>query len=151
MMVLFYKQSWNERFFKNSNCLPCAVLHVPAISSSRPVDCSTSCRNGHSLWPFRQKNLKKCSGTAMKFFFFESCTNLFVLQDALAQATQVAEERIANVRTVRAFGQENREFARYDERIEHVLELGYKEAKAKGIFFALVILFSRYKNYLKTL
>lgn len=60
-------------------------------------------------------------------------------------------ERIANVRTVRAFGQENREFARYDERIEHVLELGYKEAKAKGIFFALVILFSRYKNYLKTL
>lgn len=59
------------------------------------------------------------------------------VQDALAQATQVAEERIANVRTVRAFGQENREFARYDERIEHVLELGYKEAKAKGIFFAL--------------
>ncbi|XP_057377426.1 ATP-binding cassette sub-family B member 10, mitochondrial-like [Daphnia carinata] len=59
------------------------------------------------------------------------------VQDALAQATQVAEERIANVRTVRAFGQENREFARYDERIEHVLQLGYKEAKAKGIFFAL--------------
>lgn len=60
------------------------------------------------------------------------------MQDALAQATQVAEERIANIRTVRAFGQENREFGRYEERIENVLQLGYKEAKAKGIFFALV-------------
>lgn len=57
----------------------------------------------------------------------------------MAQATQVAEERIANIRTVRAFGQENSEFKRYDERIEHVLNLGYREAKAKGIFFALVI------------
>lgn len=61
-------------------------------------------------------------------------------QDALAQATQVAEERIANIRTVRAFGQENSEFQRYDDRIEHVLNLGYKEAKAKGVFFALVFL-----------
>ena len=60
-------------------------------------------------------------------------------QDALAQATQVAEERIANIRTVRAFGQENSEFQRYDDRIEHVLNLGYKEAKAKGVFFALVL------------
>ncbi|XP_046632752.1 ATP-binding cassette sub-family B member 10, mitochondrial-like [Daphnia pulicaria] len=59
------------------------------------------------------------------------------VQDALAQATQVTEERISNIRTVRAFGQEKREFERYNEQIDHVLTLGYKEAKARGTFFAL--------------
>lgn len=56
----------------------------------------------------------------------------------MAEATQVAEERIANIRTVRSFGQENSEFQRYENKIEHVLALGYKEAMARGIFFGLV-------------
>ena len=65
----------------------------------------------------------------------------------MAQATQVTEERISNIRTVRAFGQENREFARYNEQIDHVLSLGYKEAKARGTFFALVIKENIYLNF----
>ena len=60
------------------------------------------------------------------------------VQDSLAAATQVAEERIANIRTVRAFGQETREFERYNEKIKQLMELAYREAWAKGTFFALV-------------
>ena len=49
----------------------------------------------------------------------------------------MAEERIGNIRTVRAFGQENREFNRYNTSIDQVLDLGFKETKAKAFFFAL--------------
>jgi len=59
------------------------------------------------------------------------------VQDSLATATQVAEERIANIRTVRSFGQESREFKRYDDSIDMVMQLAYKEALAKGTFFSL--------------
>jgi ATP-binding cassette subfamily B (MDR/TAP) protein 10 len=57
-------------------------------------------------------------------------------QDALSAATAFAEERIANVRTVKAFAQEDAERRRYAERVERVLELGQKEALANGGFFA---------------
>ena len=40
------------------------------------------------------------------------------LQDTLAAATQVAEEGIGNVRTVRAFGSEAREVQRYQATAE---------------------------------
>ena len=50
----------------------------------------------------------------------------------------MAEERIANIRTVRSFGQESREFKRYDDSIDMVMQLAYKEALAKGTFFSLV-------------
>jgi len=59
------------------------------------------------------------------------------VQDSLASATQVAEERIANIRTVRSFGQEIREFKRYDDSIDVVMQLAYKEALARGTFFSL--------------
>ncbi|XP_042868828.1 ATP-binding cassette sub-family B member 10, mitochondrial-like isoform X1 [Penaeus japonicus] len=59
------------------------------------------------------------------------------VQDTLAQATQVAEERIANVRTVRSFAQELKEIQTYDSKIDHVLKLTYKESLAKGIFFGM--------------
>ncbi|KAK3596017.1 hypothetical protein CHS0354_032540 [Potamilus streckersoni] len=58
------------------------------------------------------------------------------VQDSLAAATQVAEERISNIRTVRAFAQEDMEMERYRYRILHVLKLSYKEALARGIFWA---------------
>ena len=51
---------------------------------------------------------------------------------------KVAEERISNVRTVRSFAQEQREINQYNDRITHILKLGYKESLAKGIFWATV-------------
>ncbi|CAH1982069.1 unnamed protein product [Acanthoscelides obtectus] len=59
------------------------------------------------------------------------------LQDALAESTKVAEERIANVRTVKAFAQEPREIHTYQQVIKDVLQLGYKESKARAFFYAL--------------
>ncbi|XP_069698493.1 ATP-binding cassette sub-family B member 10, mitochondrial isoform X1 [Periplaneta americana] len=59
------------------------------------------------------------------------------VQDSLASATQVAEERIANIRTVKAFSQESREYQMYSDKIHHVLQLAYRESLARGIFFGL--------------
>jgi ATP-binding cassette subfamily B (MDR/TAP) protein 10 len=59
------------------------------------------------------------------------------VQDSLADATQVAEERLANMRTVRAFVQEVKETNVYNSRIDSVLRLSYKEALARGIFWAM--------------
>ena len=51
---------------------------------------------------------------------------------------QVAEERISNIRTVRAFAQEDSEKQKYNSSIAHVLKLSYKEALARGIFWGSV-------------
>ncbi|EDO39130.1 predicted protein [Nematostella vectensis] len=56
-------------------------------------------------------------------------------QDSLADATQVAEERISNIHVVRAFGQENREIKSYTDRVEYVLQLAKREALARAVFF----------------
>uniref|UniRef100_A0ABM5FWH3 ATP-binding cassette sub-family B member 10, mitochondrial isoform X1 n=2 Tax=Pogona vitticeps TaxID=103695 RepID=A0ABM5FWH3_9SAUR len=56
-------------------------------------------------------------------------------QDSLADATQLAEERIGNLRTVRAFGQELNEMEKYKSKVEHVLQLATKEATARAGFF----------------
>lgn len=56
-------------------------------------------------------------------------------QDALAEATQLAEERISNMRTVRAFGKELSEVSSYTEKTDHVLSLARKEAVLKAGFF----------------
>ncbi|KAM6177357.1 ATP-binding cassette sub-family B member 10, mitochondrial [Erethizon dorsatum] len=56
-------------------------------------------------------------------------------QDSLAQATQLAEERIGNIRTVRAFGKEMTEVEKYSGRVDHVLQLAGKEAFARAGFF----------------
>jgi len=57
------------------------------------------------------------------------------VQDSLAESTQIAEERISNIRTVRAFSQENKEREAYRQGVEHVLQLSYKEAWARAIFY----------------
>uniref|UniRef100_A0A1B6FPA5 ATP-binding cassette sub-family B member 10, mitochondrial n=1 Tax=Cuerna arida TaxID=1464854 RepID=A0A1B6FPA5_9HEMI len=59
------------------------------------------------------------------------------VQDSLAEATQVAEERIGNIRTVKAFSQEQREIQTYADRMQHVLELATKESLARGIFYGM--------------
>ncbi|KAL9952922.1 hypothetical protein ACROYT_G040252 [Oculina patagonica] len=56
-------------------------------------------------------------------------------QDSLAQSTQVAEERISNIRTVRAFGQELKEIQTYADSVQDVFKLAKKEAVARAVFF----------------
>ncbi|XP_062980471.1 ATP-binding cassette sub-family B member 10, mitochondrial isoform X1 [Elgaria multicarinata webbii] len=56
-------------------------------------------------------------------------------QDSLAEATQLAEERIGNLRTVRAFGQELNEMEKYRSKVDYVLQLAKKEAVARAGFF----------------
>eukprot|EP00117_Sycon_ciliatum_P007075 scpid54928/ scgid10333/ ATP-binding cassette sub-family B member 10, mitochondrial; ABC-mitochondrial erythroid protein; ATP-binding cassette transporter 10 len=56
-------------------------------------------------------------------------------QDAVAQSTQVAEEKISNMRTVRYFGQEESEVQRYNGELENVLRLAYRESTANALFF----------------
>uniref|UniRef100_A0A3Q3J740 ATP-binding cassette sub-family B member 10, mitochondrial n=1 Tax=Monopterus albus TaxID=43700 RepID=A0A3Q3J740_MONAL len=58
-------------------------------------------------------------------------------QDALAQATQLAEERISNMRTVRAFGKELSEVNAYTQRTDQVLSLAKKEAVLRAGFFGV--------------
>ncbi|KAM9052152.1 ATP-binding cassette sub-family B member 10, mitochondrial [Megaptera novaeangliae] len=58
-----------------------------------------------------------------------------VTQNSLAQATQLAEERIGNIRTVRAFGKEMTEIEKYTSKVDHVMQLARKEAFARAGFF----------------
>lgn len=59
------------------------------------------------------------------------------VQDSLAAAMQVAEERISNIRLLKSFSQESRECDTYNKKLQHVLQLAYKESWARGIFFGL--------------
>ncbi|XP_033874888.1 ATP-binding cassette sub-family B member 10, mitochondrial [Acipenser ruthenus] len=56
-------------------------------------------------------------------------------QDSLAEATQLAEERIGNVRTVRAFGKEFTEVEKYISKVNYVFQLAKKEAVVRAGFF----------------
>ncbi|XP_075966407.1 ATP-binding cassette sub-family B member 10, mitochondrial [Anarhichas minor] len=58
-------------------------------------------------------------------------------QDALAQATQLAEERISNMRTVRAFGKELSEVNMYTQKTDVVFSLAKKEAALRAGFFGV--------------
>ncbi|XP_060498759.1 ATP-binding cassette sub-family B member 10, mitochondrial isoform X1 [Panthera onca] len=58
-----------------------------------------------------------------------------VMQDSLAQTTQLAEESIGNIRTVRAFGKEITEIEKYTSKVDHVMRLARKEAFARAGFF----------------
>lgn len=59
-------------------------------------------------------------------------------QDSLAASNQVAEERISNIRTVKAFCQEKKEIFHYGEKMKEVLQLSIKESFMRGLFFAMV-------------
>ncbi|XP_076830117.1 ATP-binding cassette sub-family B member 10, mitochondrial isoform X2 [Brachyhypopomus gauderio] len=56
-------------------------------------------------------------------------------QDSLANATELAEEKISNLRTVRAFDKELMELQKYAERVEHVFYLAKKEAVLRAGFY----------------
>jgi len=55
-------------------------------------------------------------------------------QDALAAASEVAEETLSNIRTVRAFAREEQEVARYGARVQETYTLGSRLAVAYGAF-----------------
>ena len=59
------------------------------------------------------------------------------VQDALAQSTHVAEERISNIRTVRAFARENLEIQRYANEMNNVLNQSVKEALVNAKFYGM--------------
>jgi len=59
------------------------------------------------------------------------------LQDSLAASTEIAEERISNIRTVRVFAMENREIEAYSDKINTVLDKAYKEALINAKFYGM--------------
>ncbi|XP_074617350.1 ATP-binding cassette sub-family B member 10, mitochondrial-like isoform X2 [Acropora palmata] len=59
-------------------------------------------------------------------------------QDCLAKSTQIAEERISNIRTVKVFGQEFKEIERYDASIDDVFQISEKEAFARAAYTGLI-------------
>ncbi|MFK7930659.1 MAG: ABC transporter ATP-binding protein [Myxococcota bacterium] len=56
------------------------------------------------------------------------------VQDALADSTQVAEETLSGVRTVRAFAREDQEVGRYNSAVNRSFRLAAKRALASGLF-----------------
>jgi ATP-binding cassette subfamily B protein len=58
------------------------------------------------------------------------------VQDALASASEVAEEAISGIRTVRSFAAEKSEASRYSEKVQHSYQLARKRAFAGATFMA---------------
>ncbi|GBP48717.1 ATP-binding cassette sub-family B member 10, mitochondrial [Eumeta japonica] len=59
------------------------------------------------------------------------------LQDSLAQTSELAEEKISNIKTIKAFSKEKKECQTYNSRIETLLKLAYKESLAVGSFYGM--------------
>ncbi|XP_013173003.1 PREDICTED: ATP-binding cassette sub-family B member 10, mitochondrial-like [Papilio xuthus] len=59
------------------------------------------------------------------------------LQKTLADTSELAEEKISNIKTVKAFSKEAKECESYAQRIETVLQLAYKESLAVGSFYGM--------------
>ncbi|XP_013194950.2 ATP-binding cassette sub-family B member 10, mitochondrial [Amyelois transitella] len=59
------------------------------------------------------------------------------MQDTLAETSELAEEKISNIKTVKAFSKEKTECNLYAQRIENLLKLAYKESMAVGSFYGL--------------
>eukprot|EP00096_Caligus_rogercresseyi_P011633 TRINITY_DN4643_c0_g1_i2.p1 TRINITY_DN4643_c0_g1~~TRINITY_DN4643_c0_g1_i2.p1 ORF type:complete len:414 (+),score=52.51 TRINITY_DN4643_c0_g1_i2:51-1292(+) len=58
-------------------------------------------------------------------------------QSTLADTTHLAQERISNMRTVRAFGKEIQENKAYDNKMDLVLDKGLKEALIQAKFYGM--------------
>jgi putative ABC transport system ATP-binding protein len=56
--------------------------------------------------------------------------------DASAELTKFAEEKLSNIRTVRAFSQERNEVEQYKQRSEFVYDLGMRQGYASALFFS---------------
>lgn len=83
-----------------------------------------------------QDSLASATQVSLKLLDFQFKVYIYLLTIYSLQL-QVAEERISNIRTVRAFSQEGLENRVYHNRIEEVMQLAYKEALAKGVFFGM--------------
>ncbi|KAL4715629.1 hypothetical protein ACJJTC_006208 [Scirpophaga incertulas] len=59
------------------------------------------------------------------------------LQDTLAETSALAEEKISNIKTVKAFSKEKEECESYAKKIENLLKLAYKESLAVGSFYGM--------------
>ncbi|GAB1603933.1 ATP-binding cassette sub-family B member 10, mitochondrial-like [Argonauta hians] len=57
------------------------------------------------------------------------------VQTSLAESSNVANERFNNMRTVQSFVQEKQEMALYTNKLQDVMRLLRKEARAKALFF----------------
>ncbi|XP_058525545.1 ATP-binding cassette sub-family B member 10, mitochondrial isoform X4 [Ochotona princeps] len=71
-----------------------------------------------------------------------SCSDLWTIsaetdqsQAGFTGTSHSAEERIGNIRTVRAFGKEVNEMEKYASQMDHVMQLSRKEAFARAGFF----------------
>lgn len=60
------------------------------------------------------------------------------VQDALAQSTEVAEETLSGIRTVRAFAREAQEVQRYQGAVQSSFGLARQRAKASAVFQGVV-------------
>lgn len=60
------------------------------------------------------------------------------VQDALATATEVADETISGIRTVRSFAREEAEQQRYRESVEHSYTLAVKRTREASLFGAVI-------------
>lgn len=59
------------------------------------------------------------------------------IQNSTAVLNATAEEKISNIRTVKAFAQESREAENYQLKLNDLLKLCYKESYYRGVFFGL--------------
>lgn len=59
------------------------------------------------------------------------------VQNGLAQLNTTAEEKISNIRTVKAFAQEINEIKTYETKLNELLTICYKESLYRGMFFGL--------------
>ncbi|KAI8033761.1 ATP-binding cassette sub-family B member 10, mitochondrial [Drosophila gunungcola] len=57
--------------------------------------------------------------------------------DKYAEIMKFGEERFGNVKTVKTFSREQHEVAAFDGKLDEALEIGYKETRARSIFFGL--------------
>lgn len=66
------------------------------------------------------------------------------VQDSLAKATNVADESLGNMRTVRSFVAENKENKRYTERVFESYKFAKKRAIVEGLFANVSILLANF-------
>ncbi|XP_016971869.1 ATP-binding cassette sub-family B member 10, mitochondrial [Drosophila rhopaloa] len=57
--------------------------------------------------------------------------------DKYAEIMKYAEERFGNVKTVKTFCREQQEVAAFNGKLDEALQIGYKETRARAIFFGL--------------
>lgn len=60
------------------------------------------------------------------------------MMDKLAEVMKVGEERIGNIKTVKMFSKEKYENLIFSKELQDALNIGYRETKAKALFYGMV-------------